>query len=103
MAIEKITNPAAAASAYSGAQRAGAGAGMAGGDISFGDLIKSGLQSAANSVKGAQESSAAAVAGTANLSDVVQSITKAELTLQTVVAIRDRMVAAYQEILRMPI
>jgi flagellar biosynthetic protein FliQ len=34
---------------------------------------------------------------------VVEAVNAAELTLQTVVAVRDRMIAAYQEILRMPI
>ncbi len=35
--------------------------------------------------------------------DVVQAVSNAELTLQTVVAVRDRVVNAYQEIMRMPI
>jgi flagellar hook-basal body complex protein FliE len=34
---------------------------------------------------------------------VVTAVTNAEVTLQTVVAIRDKAVAAYQEIARMPI
>jgi flagellar hook-basal body complex protein FliE len=45
----------------------------------------------------------AAVSGHASLQDVVEAVNAAELTLQTVVAVRDRMIAAYQEILRMPI
>jgi flagellar hook-basal body complex protein FliE len=44
-----------------------------------------------------------AVAGTADLTEVVTAMSKAEVTLQTVVTIRDRVVQAYQEILRMPI
>jgi flagellar hook-basal body complex protein FliE len=34
---------------------------------------------------------------------VVTAVTNAELTLETVVAVRDRVVQAYQDILRMPI
>lgn len=34
---------------------------------------------------------------------VVEALSEAELALQTAVTIRDRIVAAYQEILRMPI
>ena len=34
---------------------------------------------------------------------VVEALSQAELALQTAVTIRDRVVAAYQEILRMPI
>jgi flagellar hook-basal body complex protein FliE len=33
----------------------------------------------------------------------VLAVTKAELALQTTVALRDRVVAAYQEVMRMPI
>ena len=44
-----------------------------------------------------------AIAGEADVTDVVMAVTNAETTLQTVVAVRDRVMAAYQEILRMPI
>lgn len=37
------------------------------------------------------------------LSDLVTAVSNAELTLNTVVAVRDRVINAYQEILRMPI
>ena len=35
--------------------------------------------------------------------DVVTAVTNAEVTLETAMAVRDRMIAAYQEIIRMPI
>ena len=44
-----------------------------------------------------------AVANQADLNDIVTAVNNAEMTLQTVVAIRDRVIQAYQEILRMPI
>jgi len=44
-----------------------------------------------------------AVAGKAELTDVVTALAHAESTLQTVVTVRDKMIQAYQEILRMPI
>jgi flagellar hook-basal body complex protein FliE len=47
--------------------------------------------------------SAKAVTGEADLTDVVTAVTNAELTLQTVVSVRDRLISAYQEIMRMPI
>ena len=43
------------------------------------------------------------VAGKANIVDVVNSVNAAELTLDTVVAVRDKVVAAYQSIMNMPI
>ena len=47
--------------------------------------------------------SAAAIQNKADLTEVVTAITNAEVTLQTVVAVRDRMISAYQQIMRMPI
>ena len=44
-----------------------------------------------------------AVSGTGNLTEVVTALSHAELTLQTATAIRDRVVQAYQDIIKMPI
>jgi flagellar hook-basal body complex protein FliE len=44
-----------------------------------------------------------ALTGKVEISDLVTAVSSAELTLNTVVAIRDRVISAYQEILRMPI
>ena len=100
--IDKVTNPALAANAYSSAQKATNADDNAGG-FNFSDLIKSGLNNAISTVKAGETASASAIAGKADLNDVVQAISKSELTLQTIVAIRDRLIGAYQEILRMPI
>lgn len=71
--------------------------------VSFADLLQSSVQDSIETMRTGEDMSAKAVTGEADLTDVVQSITAAELTLQTVVSVRDRMVSAYQEILRMPI
>lgn len=39
----------------------------------------------------------------ADLTEVVMAVNNAELTLQTVIAVRDKVVEAYQEVIRMPI
>ena len=44
-----------------------------------------------------------ALTGGGNLTDVVTALSRAELTLQTATAIRDRVVQAYQDIMKMPI
>jgi flagellar hook-basal body complex protein FliE len=44
-----------------------------------------------------------ALAGKADVGQVVQAISAAETTLQATIAVRDRVVQAYQEIIRMPI
>jgi flagellar hook-basal body complex protein FliE len=41
--------------------------------------------------------------GKVELSDLVTAVSNAELTLTTVVAIRDKVITAYQDIIRMPI
>ncbi|MBP6679472.1 MAG: flagellar hook-basal body complex protein FliE [Paracoccus sp.] len=41
--------------------------------------------------------------GKSDTHELVQSIAQAEIALETVVAIRDKVVEAYQEILRMPV
>jgi flagellar hook-basal body complex protein FliE len=46
---------------------------------------------------------AAQVQGKAELVDVVTSISAAEASLETVMAVRDQVISAYQEIMRMPI
>ena len=43
------------------------------------------------------------MAGKTDTHELVQSIAQAEIALETVVAIRDKVVEAYQEILRMPV
>lgn len=72
-------------------------------NFSFADLIRQGVETTVKNVKGGEELSAKAVTGEANLTDVVQAITAAEVSLQTLVSVRDRMIAAYQDIMRMPI
>jgi len=111
----KIVDPSFAANAYRANQNmtqnvisggdetdTTSGAGDSGG-VSFADFMKSEAAEAINTVRDSETMSAAAVTGDANLTDVVQAVTDAELTLQTVVAIRDRMISAYQDIMSMPI
>lgn len=69
----------------------------------FSDMVGDALSGAVEVGRGAEAISAKAVAGKAELTDVVTAVTNAEVTLQAVIAIRDKVVAAYQEIARMPI
>ena len=69
----------------------------------FGQVLTTALQGVVDSGHEADRQAAAGIAGTGNLTDVVTAVNKAELALQTTTAIRDRVVQAYQEIMRMPI
>lgn len=70
---------------------------------SFADLVGESLESAVQAGHQSEAMTAKAIAGQADLNEVVSAVTNAEVTLQTVVAIRDRMIQAYQEIIQMPI
>jgi flagellar hook-basal body complex protein FliE len=72
-------------------------------DGSFGAFVDDQVARAVETVQRSERVSLAAVAGHASAQDVVHSVIAAEMTIQTVVAIRDKMVQAYQEIMRMPI
>jgi flagellar hook-basal body complex protein FliE len=69
----------------------------------FGALLEQTLGEAIDAGRKGEAIATAALSGRTGLQEVVEAVNAAEVTLQTVVALRDRMIAAYQEILRMPI
>ena len=100
-----MVNP-AAINAYAQASKMGTGAGdaaAAGASTSFGEILGGVLDDALASGKAAEMKAASLVQGKGDLVDVVSAVNAAELSLETVVAIRDKVIAAYQDILRMPI
>jgi flagellar hook-basal body complex protein FliE len=104
--VDKIANPAAAANAYSNMAKIGVNAPTPGdqaGKASFGDLLKDIAVNSIQTMRNSETMSAKAITGEATLPDVVQAVNAADLTLQTVVAVRDRLINAYQEVMRMPI
>lgn len=70
---------------------------------SFGSMIENMVSDTAGSLRKAETESAKQVAGKGDLIDVVTAIGAAETALDTVVAVRDRVVSAYSEIMRMQI
>ena len=70
---------------------------------SFSDFLSGAVKDSINTIRQGEQAASAQVQGKANLVDVVQQVNSAELTLDTVVAVRDKVVAAYQSILNMPI
>ena len=102
-------NPSAAATAYSNALKAVTGPGAAAGDSagaagpSFADMVKDVVGDAVKSGQAAEQKALQGAGNKAEIVDVVTAITNAELSLQTVVAVRDKVIAAYQDIMKMPI
>jgi flagellar hook-basal body complex protein FliE len=69
----------------------------------FDDILKQVIGSTVDQSRAAEATIQAQVQGKAELIDVVTAISSAEASLETVLAVRDQVIAAYQEILRMPI
>ena len=98
----------AAAKAYGAAQKtAGIDPGFGKSEVAqgggFGDILKSAMADAMKASKTAETQIAAQVQGKAQLIDVATAVSSAETSLETVMAIRDQVISAYQEIMRMPI
>ena len=70
---------------------------------SFAELVRGQLADSIAAGKQAEAESVAAVSGHGDLGQVITAVSEAETTLQTMVAVRDRVLDAYKEILRMPI
>jgi flagellar hook-basal body complex protein FliE len=66
-------------------------------------MVKSAMGEVMHTSKNAEAQIANQVQGKAELIDVVTAISAAEASLETVMAVRDQVIQAYQEIMRMPI
>ena len=98
----------AAAKAYAAAQNSTAAIKPSAGaqqdqGLDFGSMVKSAMTDVMQNTKKAEGQIAAQVGGKAELIDVVTAISAAEASLETVMAVRDQVINAYQEIMRMPI
>jgi len=101
-------NTASAAAAYKNTVRAalptGGGALNGAGEPTFASLVQQAAQGAIDNNYASEAQVLRTVAsGKTELHEVVTAVANAEVTLQTVVAVRDRVVSAYQDIMRMPI
>jgi flagellar hook-basal body complex protein FliE len=76
---------------------------IGGGEDTFGAMVEGLVTNAADSMRTAETATAQQVAGRGDLIDVITAIGAAETALDTVVAVRDRVVNAYSEIMRMQI
>lgn len=80
-----------------------AAAAPAGAASSFGDLLTQIAGQTRDNVKAGEAAAISGIQGKASTQSVVEAVMSAEQSLQTAVAIRDKVVAAYQEIVRMAI
>ncbi|MBV8092077.1 MAG: flagellar hook-basal body complex protein FliE [Acetobacteraceae bacterium] len=94
--------PSAAAQAYAQVSRGDAGQ-QASGSGSFASALQRAAQDVVQAGHDGEQKAAAALAGGGDLTQVVTAVSQAELALQATMAIRDRVVQAYQDIMKMPI
>ncbi|MGU3315131.1 flagellar hook-basal body complex protein FliE [Sphingomonas sp. M6A6_1c] len=106
-ALTALPGPSAAADDATATDAVGAVAvpteAAATGATSFGGMVQSMIGDTAATLRTAETESAKQVAGKGDLIDVVTAVGAAESALSTIVAVRDRMVGAYSEIMRMQI
>ena len=66
-------------------------------------MVTSAIEGVVESGRLAEERMVDMAQGKANVVDVVTAVAETELALETMVSVRDRVIAAYEEIMRMPI
>jgi flagellar hook-basal body complex protein FliE len=109
-----MTNPTSAANAYAslaklvapgaGMEKAAAGLGSAAGsDKSFSSMLKDAMGAVVDAGKKSDGQAQAMAAGKANVVDVVTAVAETETAIDAIVAVRDRVIQSYEEIMRMPI
>jgi len=69
----------------------------------FGAMVRDAVSSVVEAGKRSDAQTKALAAGKANLVDVATAVTETEVAVQTLVSVRDKVIAAYEEIMRMPI
>jgi len=106
-----MATPGFAAGAYASIQGMGAGnlmkkplgAATGGGGADFAAMIGKALESTADAGRKADAQTASVATGRADVVDVVTAVAESEAAIETLVAVRDRVIAAYEEIMRMPV
>lgn len=98
-------NPMMAAKAYQALQGGAMPTGGATGPAApgFGEMLQNVMGDMTHQTRAAETQMTGAVQGRGNMIDVVTAVSSAEASLETVIAVRDQVIAAYQEIMRMPI
>lgn len=69
----------------------------------FGDMVKSALEETVDLHKESEKLTVAGIQGKADIQDVVLAVSNAEMALETVVAVRDTAIKAYNTIMQMNI
>ena len=105
-----MASPTVAANAYAslarmletgGAEKGGQAA--AGGGPSFSSVLKDAVGSVLEAGRKSDNQTMAMAAGKANVMDVVTAVAETDVAVSTLVSVRDRVIQAYEDIMKMPI
>ncbi|MES0810961.1 flagellar hook-basal body complex protein FliE [Roseibium sp. SCPC15] len=77
-----------------GAQREG---------VDFGQMVQEAVETVVDKGKAADNKAIGMIEGKTGVVDVVTAVAETEVALETMVTVRDRVISAYEEIMRMPI
>jgi flagellar hook-basal body complex protein FliE len=106
-----MASPLAAASAYANIARLandpahalGQMPGAANADASFASMLKDAIGAVTETGRKSDAQTQAMVNGKSNMVDVVTAVAETEVAVDAVVAVRDRVIQAYDDIMKMPI
>src|ERR1700761_5935741 len=101
-----MASPAIAANAYASAARildnGGAPKADAGG-LSFGGVLKDAIGGVLDTGRKSDAQTVAMASGKANVMDVVTAVAETDVAVSTLVSVRDKVIAAYEDIMKMAI
>jgi flagellar hook-basal body complex protein FliE len=92
--LARLTDPAASLMRERGGNPAGS---------SFGSILKDVVSAVAEAGRKSDVQAQALAVGKANMVDVVTAVAETETAIETLVSVRDKVIAAYEDILKMPI
>jgi len=107
-----MPTPLAAAGAYANIARlaadpalalAGKPPGVGGADASFANVLKETLGAVSEAGQKSDAQAKAMVTGKGNMVNAVTAVAETEVAIDAVVAVRDRVISAYEDIMKMPI
>src|SRR5215831_2034753 len=102
-----MASPTIAANAYANLARvlenSGAGKGSEAPGQSFAALLKDAVGSVMEAGRKSDAQTVAMAGGKANVMDVVTAVAETDVAVSTLVSVRDRVIQAYEDIMKMPI
>jgi flagellar hook-basal body complex protein FliE len=103
-----MSTPAVAANAYASLARlsdpaAGLAKATSGETGGFGEMLKNAIGTVVEAGRHSDAQSQSLATGKANIVDVVTAVAETEVAVSAMVSVRDKVVQAYEEIMRMPI